>query len=235
MTATATVKRCTDPKCGRQTHRPLRRGVCNACYGRQRRRQTAYGRWENGRSDVAPVRAHIIALKAAGVSYRRIAALAGIHRTVVESVIRGNGKNDPLKWVHKDTATAILAVAAATGLRRPPGDGDAVTSLGTRRRLQALVAAGWPMWRLAEELDTAPTNVSSLIRHRPMVTKARHQRVVELFDQLHMTPGPSASARRYGLAQGWALPMQWDEEDLDNPQALPVRGSRSATRAAVPA
>ncbi|WP_405137480.1 hypothetical protein [Nocardia sp. NBC_01388] len=150
----------------------------------------------------------------------------------MESAVRGHGGKNP-QWVQKDTATAILAVDAATALSRPAGEW--VPALGARRRLQALVTDGWPMGSLAEKLGTAPTTVSYLIRQRAMIPAALHQRVVELFDQLQTTPGPSAYARRYGRSQRWAPPTRWDEEDPDAPQAAVVQGSCSTTRAGVPA
>lgn len=236
LATSAAPQICGDPKCGRETVRPLRRGICDCCYERLRHRQTAYGRWENGRVAADPVRAHIAALKDAGVSYRRITVLAGLNRAVLQSVLHGKGprtdRRRPPQWITKATAEKILAVEIPEDPITVAADKHSFPAFGAQRRLRALVAAGWPMVWLAEQLGMSPGNFGALIHRHTSIGAARHRRVAVLFEEQHMVPGPSESARAYAKARGWALPMQWDEDSLDDPQGRPVPGSRRRERSA---
>lgn len=96
-------------ECGRP-FAELRRRLCNACYQRARKRGEIHG-WV----DAAPVRAHIHALHAVGLGYRRIAALAGVDRSQICNISVGRRAQDrtyegPARFCHPATAAAILAV-----------------------------------------------------------------------------------------------------------------------------
>ena len=39
--------------------------------------------------------------------------------------------------------------------------------------------------------------------------------------------GPSAAAARRALARGWALPLAWDDDEIDDPAATPCLDSRT--------
>jgi hypothetical protein len=101
--------------------------------------------------------------------------------------------------------------------------------------VQALVAFGYPQAHLARELGIDVANMRPLTgrpaqdaRHLGQeITAARHRQIAVLFDRLQMQPGPSARARNIGNKHGWALPLEWDEESIDDPDAKPVRAQRS--------
>lgn len=235
MTDNESAVKCGNPKCGRLTPQPLRRGVCNACYLMLRRRQTAYGRWDNGRVDAAPVRDHVIALKEAGVSYRKTAELAGLDTSYIQTLLYGRG-TPPAEWVTEETAEKILAVEIPASVLDVADGNELVPAIGVQRRLRALFAAGWPMCELAREIDMPPSNFGRMVLRREFVPARRHQQAVELFNRLQLVPGPSERCRALGRERRWALPMQWDEDDIDNPDARPVPASaRRIRRTAVSA
>lgn len=102
-----------------------------------------------------------------------------------------------------------------------------VGSTGTARRLQALVALGYTQTYLWDRLtgDAKRHNLHHLLMHaRPTVNATTARKVAELYDELSMTPGPSERARRKAAYYGWAPPLAWDEDEIDNPEAHPDRG-----------
>jgi len=210
--------------------RQLRRGLCGACYERTRKRQTAYGRWTPDRVVAEPVRAHVDALNAAGISKRQLAKLAGIDRSVLATLLHGKPGRPPAAWITSGTAQKILAIAIPCDPTEVAADRHRIPAVGARRRLRALVSAGWPMSHLAAELGVTPSNFGPLIHGRSMVTVRRHRDVVALFDRLQLNPGPSMRARNYGLKKHWPLPMQWDEEAIDDPTATAAVKRRPAPR-----
>jgi hypothetical protein len=92
-----------------------------------------------------------------------------------------------------------------------------VDATGTRRRLQALAAIGWPPRALAERLGIQPDNI--LRRHRVRVGTARL--VAAVYDQLSMTPGPDTRSAAAARRRGWAPPLAWDDDSIDDPAARP--------------
>ncbi|MFE3052264.1 hypothetical protein [Nocardia sp. NPDC059239] len=211
--------------CGRVAN-PPRRGMCHRCYERNRYRQNAYGRWDADRVDAAPVRAHVEELIAAGVSRRQICVVSGMPRQTLAVLLRGKIGREPAAWLKKSTADAFLSVPLPVVPHEIAAPTALVPSIGTRRRLQALVSAGWPQASLAAELGMSPGNLTTLLHHQDNVTAWRHRAVCELFERLQMQPGPSERARAHGRKHRWPLPFQWDEGSLDYSDAGPAYRTR---------
>ncbi|MFI8531760.1 hypothetical protein ACIGMX_16160 [Streptomyces aquilus] len=99
---------------------------------------------------------------------------------------------------------------------------------GTVRRLQALVAAGWPVLYIAAELGMFPTAVSRLMRKR-VVTLCTARRVAAVYDRLWAvdpathgaTPKGILRARNLAHAMRWAPAGAWDDDTIDDPAAFP--------------
>lgn len=224
MIATSGERHCAAAGCERDGQ--LRRGLCHACYERWRIRQKAYGRFESTYTDAAPIREHVQRLLAAGLTRRRIAELSGLNRKQVQVLLggrtdRGTG---PARIVSHRTATALLALSVPDIGWTLAADRHLVDATGTVRRLQALVAAGWTQGELGHRIGVAERNMSPLVHGRlRRVTAARARSVAGLFAELQLRPGPSGAARRRGAAHDWALPLEWDEESIDDPAAKPQR------------
>ncbi|MFV8173753.1 hypothetical protein [Mycolicibacterium peregrinum] len=92
---------------------------------------------------------------------------------------------------------------------------------GTSRRIQALVAMGWPQSLIAAELGTAQTAVAAMAL-REKVTAERAIAVRELFGRWAMTPGPSNVSRQRARAKGWVTILGWN--DIDDPNEIPDLG-----------
>ncbi|QBS43569.1 hypothetical protein [Nocardia sp. CS682] len=114
-------------------------------------------------------------------------------------------------------------------------DNTQVPAIGAVRRSRALVAFGYPHDHLAGELGVAVSDMQALTARPPRgeslarreIPADLHRQVATLFDRLQMTPGPSQEARQDALTRGWALPFQWDEDAIDDPEAKPIRCRRS--------
>lgn len=109
-----------------------------------------------------------------------------------------------------------------------------VDSTGTRRRLQALYAAGWQSARVATEAGMTEYQINAGRKTRPgsYVFESTARRVRDTFDRLAIQPFPehpnAERLRKRGAAEGWALPLQWDDDQIDDPHGRPARLSRNA-------
>lgn len=202
------------------------RGMCSACYERDRTRQKAYGRWESQRIDAQPVRDHIYALRAAGISNKRLRELTGLSTNTIQVIITGRPERGtgPTKKVLRRTAEKVLAVPVPDVAFQIAAAGRYVPALGTTRRLQALVANGYSQRELCRRLGWAwDTNATELFLGRALhVTAGRARDAANLFTQLQIVPGPDNRARNRGRTNGWALPLDWDEDTIDDPNATPA-------------
>lgn len=176
--------------------------------------------------DAGPVRDHVHLLLVAGMSRHQIAELAGVHRTSIRNLMVGQPpRQGPAKRLRVDTAAALLDVPAAPGALAPVPAGLSrragahIDPLGTERRLQALLANGWPGGVLAGRLGCTTRNLQ--IRGGRRVTSSTASAVRNLYADLCDTPGPSRRAGTYWRGRGYLTPMWWDEDTIDDPMASP--------------
>ena len=134
---------------------------------------------------------------------------------------RGCGREAMKQGFCKTHYTAMRRRKIMLGQWIPRGD---VT--GTERRLRALVASGYSQAQIAREMSTHESWVSRLVNgYDHSVNADTVARVKAVYDRLAMTPGPSDRARRQARARGWAPPLAWDDDEIDNPAAKPDRGA----------
>lgn len=183
-------------------------------YQRESRRR----RNENGITliDATPVRDHIRTLYAAEFTDYRIAKLAHtsaptIHALGTRPYPKTRGKQ---QRVSPDLAARILAINPDTA---QPG---LVPAIGAQRRIQALAAAGWPMYRIATQ---AGLNVQNLHRifHQTVIKVSTDRAIAAAYDQLRELRSdragiPIASVRRarnHARAKQWAPISYWDRPE----------------------
>ncbi len=192
---------------------------------RHRKRQKAYGRFDTGLVDAEPVREHILALSEFGIGYKRVAELAGVGITCVRNIVWGRQDPGPRKGeipkrIKRENAERILAVEASIenlGARR------AVPARGTHRRVQALVARGWSLSKIAHKLGWTVENFHAMM-HRGVVGAATHRAVADLYERLWDAEPPHANHRdkiaytralNFAAKQNWLPPLAWDDIDTD--------------------
>lgn len=231
---------------------------CDSCMDdhsareQRRKRLKAYGRFDTGLVDAAPVREHMMMLAEYGIGYKRAAALAGIGITPTRNIIWGRQEPGPRygelqKRVKRETAEALLAVQPVL---ENLAAGASTSARGSMRRLQTLMAFGWSQSKLAAELGVLDSNLSGMrVRYERAAAGGRGSKarvhvgtaraIADLYDRLSSTPPPEAEwrdriaasrARGMGADRGWALPMDWEAYDNDFDRTQPVHRSVNEQR-----
>jgi hypothetical protein len=211
--------------------------AANRAAEKMRSRAILYGRWQPY-VDAEPVREHLRALFAAGIGRRRVGELAGVSSGSLSKILYGGpGNRPPSRRIRPQTAGAILAVRPALEQLAPSA---LVDITGARRRVQALVACGSSQARLARGLTAA--NFCGMLR-RDQVTASTARAVSDLYDRLWDRPPPehdqrtkiaAARARNHAAAHGWAPPLAWDDDQIDDPHGRPAEGWKRPARTTRP-
>jgi len=173
-------------------------------------------------TDAGRVREHLAMLQESGMGRRRIATLSGVSDTVVGRLL-GMDRSKPATRVHPNTAAKLFAL-------RPGQVSDSVKVPidGTRIRLRALVAHGWPQAALARRLGVSPANFPPLVSDgTAQVTARRARQVHALYNELVTIPGSSQRAINDARRKGWPRPIDLDDDNIDTPGYEPVRWERS--------
>lgn len=189
--------KCSREKC---RYKAIKRGVCKKHY-------------ENlplkGDIPRGPVAERVRLLRLRGYSWEALEAATGMS---IGCLILDN------PCVRAETAAKVLAVPVPA---RIADFGGIVPSIGSCRRLRALMAIGYPQNVLADELGVDRRNLCRICA-KPGTSAALAVRIDELFQRLELIPGPSDGARRWAARRGWPAPMDWDEDTIDDPDAQPA-------------
>lgn len=178
--------------------------------------------------DAGPTRAHIARLQSFGLSVRTLHRLSGVSMKSLASLIWGVEGREPSVQVRQETADRIIAVRPRFELLSPVAK---VGVTGTQRRLQALQAVGWSPLLIAADLTATANYLSKISRGRvPKVTVRTAISVRDVYERLWAAEPPQATQmertiatrmRRKAARNGWAPPMAWDDETIDDPAAKP--------------
>lgn len=207
--------------------------TCSACvdwnrtYRARQARERALGRGHY--APAAPVRAHVRTLTTAGLGLPQIAKCSGVHASSISFLLYGKPSKNlaPPRQIVRSNATAILGVTdteLAAGAR--------VAAVGAQRRAQALVAVGWSLSELARETGIAPSGLRRVV-YEGVVWKATADKITAAYERLwdrapaQDTPRRRAAvtqARRLAERKGWFPPLAWDDDQIDDPTAVPDRG-----------
>lgn len=211
---------------------------CETCfegyrtYQRARHRKQGYGTWQPF-IDAEPVRQHLLALKAAGIGYTLVADHLGVTKTTITRFIYDLSASQPRKKrTRPDIANRILAITAAD---ITPGMVDAT---GTRRRIQALAALGWPMRSLGPHTGMHPAQVGR-IANQKYVYRPTQQAVADCYEKLRdlrpedhgILPGSALKTRNKARREGWKDPLWWEDMGhIDDPDFDPAAVEREPNR-----
>jgi hypothetical protein len=113
------------------------------------------------------------------------------------------------------------------------------TSIGTQRRLQALMSRSWSLNAIASaERLRAPQLARALENPRTITPKLAVQ-VRRAYNRLWSAEPPRMTQEQCELAdgaaaaarlRGWVPPLAWDDEQIDKPDAQPVPDWRRSNR-----
>ncbi|MFC8447578.1 hypothetical protein [Kitasatospora sp. NPDC057223] len=241
MTSTTTPATGGTPlKHGRSTylHHDCRCHWCRnaeASYQSSRRRLQAYGRWQ-GNVPAEPARAHARALSAAGLTWAQIADRAGLNLAVISNLLVGATGREPSKSIRRANAAKLLAVTLPRDIA--PDGRAPLDATGTIRRLRALTAAGWPLARLGRHCGIQHRHLLDMLHGRLQQVSPRTALTIRrLYDDLWNRDPRADGARQYDIERarllaadnGWAPCLAWDDDQIDNPDALPDWTARCGT------
>jgi len=157
-----------------------------------------------------PLRDHVAALMAGGMSFKAIAISAGWSSR--------NGLADAItrKRVKPRTLARVLAVRLDSDNTR-----DAyVDATGSRRRLQALAVNGWSSYFLARQLGhSQPATIQDIGNGDTPTIRLRTKDAIRvMYDELWDQPGPSPRTANIAKAKGWLPALAWDDDLIDRPE-----------------
>ncbi len=207
---------------------------CRAAVSRWRTNRAHHikqGTWQPW-ADAEPVRQHLKTLSDYGIGWEQVVALTGLPSANVSRILYRSGDRPPLTRISTKTADRILAVQPCFDNL---ADSAIVDHIGAVRRLRALVAIGWPMATLGGMLPVHPHTVRLLARNGGSCTVKLVRAVIDLYSRMCMTlPPPTMATRRarnMAAQWGWAPPLAWDDDTIDDPDAEPVTADPAAGRA----
>lgn len=217
---------------------------CPACsakaaeYARMRRRMMAYGRWQPY-VDAGPIRQHVHMLRSFGIGIHRVRALSGASGGSMTKLLYGVEGRPPSRKVRTVTADRITAVRPSLELVSPNA---LVDGTGTRRRLRALVAVGWPQREIGRRLDVSRMTIHEQVNAATLTAYGSTARAVrDLYNKLWdvdpatqgIDPRWVAEAKARAAKRYWAPPAAWDDEYIDSPAAVPDLGEKVSAYAAL--
>ncbi|MDQ0792042.1 hypothetical protein [Streptomyces sp. B1I3] len=184
--------------------------------------------------DAEPVREHVRTLAEFGIGWMRLARIANVPRGTVSKLLYGDSNRGmgPSKRILPKNAAALLAVEPTLDNL---ADRAAVDGAGTRRRLQALVAAGWPQTRIAARIGIS--NFTKTMHGDQPVRVTTARAAVALYDELWradprdhgVRPHVYERTRRQARDLRWAPVGAWDDDTIDDPAAFPDWTGRCGT------
>jgi hypothetical protein len=203
--------------------------AANTAASRTASRERIYGRW-HPYVDAGPIREHIAALRTAGIGVERIAHLAGLSVSHIRQLTEyGRDGLPTTQRVRPNTASRVLDIDIGDVSRAPH---SRVDGTGTRRRLQALIAIGWPAELLADQLGRRPNSLSRSMTGGSVTARTAHD-VAGLYQRLWDISPPRTTgeqraaadaAQAQAAAQGWLSPLAWDDIDTEPAPTAPISG-----------
>lgn len=150
------------------------------------------------------IHAHIADLLAAGMNAEQISRAAGMASGSTQQALAAS------KHI-RETALAFLDVRLG------------VTAVGARRRLQALAAIGWTRGQIGTALGTTENAVSEvLFKNRAFISDGLGVRIQRAYEQMWEGPEvPNRHSVRTGRKHGFAPPLAWDDETIDDARVSP--------------
>lgn len=186
--------------------RPGQRAADKRYRVRLNRGQTAY-------VAAGPATAHVRALLDLDWPITTIATAAGVHPLTATRLAAGATTRTRVE-VH-DALLALPALAVANPRTRP--------TIGVVRRTRALAAVGWTRSHLARTAGTTCEALLAATRGRTMPVDL-WQAIADAYDLLAAIPGggPSQPARDTAEARRWPAPLDWPDDQLDEPAGQPT-------------
>lgn len=211
------------------TNYRCRRAECVArknAWMRDRDRALRAGTWQP-LQDATPVREHLRRLLGSGLTQQRVADLAGVPHQSITDLVQGRSRRGVRHRTTPEFAAKILNIDPASV---SPARVDAT---GSKRRIQALVAAGWPLLHIGRQLGMNPQRPEQILRQTKVYATTRdriadgYPRVTALRPERRGVPKDKARlSRDWAKVNRWAPPKYWADrvDAIDDPHFEPFYG-----------
>lgn len=146
------------------------------------------------------------------MSWGQIAAVTGCSAAHLREILRGD-RPAINRLTEEKVLTARPAPARARGMYI-----DATPSV---RRVQALMTIGHPQHAIAAAAGTPTNRVRLLATGQTVMRQMLADKIETAWQTLRDTPGGSTRARNMAARLGWAPPIAWDDDTIDDPDAIP--------------
>jgi hypothetical protein len=194
-------------------------------WARRRRRLIGYGQWQPF-TDAAPVREHVLAIKATGMGLAGIAKHTNVKRGTLEHLLYGKDHYPPAVKIRTESAQALLAYWPALDDYE---DHTTIDGTGTRRRMQALAAAGWTAHAVHQRVGGAHKQTFERLHTCRKVTARLACAVRDFYNEYSSTkpedhgvePWIAERTRSTAAKRDWAPAIAWDDDTIEDPAAHP--------------
>lgn len=206
------------------TSRPYAIRVARSRWNQRRTALIQQGQWQPFTA-AQPVRDHVNALRAAGMSPARISERTGVGVGTLNYLLFGEPGYPVPAQIRTESARALMAFWPtlddfAAGAR--------IDETGTLRRLQALATMGWLPAEIAKR---TPLSKHTFFNMRPgrRVTAAVARTVRDFYQEYADKPAEDCGvtlraaryARTWAAARNFAAPIAWDDDTINDPNACP--------------
>lgn len=196
-------------------------------WARNRDHALRAGTWQP-LQDATPVRNHLRTLLNSGLTQQRIAALAGVPHQSITDLIHGRSNRSHRRGLRHRTTPEFAAKILAVDPAESPARVDAT---GSRRRIRALVAAGWPLLHIGRQLGLNPQRPEQILKQERVYATTRdiitdgYVRLAAVRPERRGVPKDKARwSRERARANRWPGPKYWDQHPgaIDDPHFTPL-------------
>jgi len=191
-----------------------------------RRKEIAYGRYENALVDAEPVREHMAMLMSFGIGINRIAKMAGVSHQTVYPLVYGrtsydikNGKAPSTTRIKRESAERILALKPTIA---DLPDIMQISNRGFVRRVQALNCLGYSTREIGSLLGFSSTSQVYRMMKSSRILVVNHRAMDDLYQRLEFKPAVAVDNKHatrirktqdHAKAHGFIPPAGWDDID----------------------
>lgn len=198
--------------------------AAHARWAARRRKQIYLGQWQPFVA-AEPVRAHLRKVQATGMPLRVVSEQTGLSLTALRYVLWGDVEHGPGEKCRRETAEAVLSYWPAIA---DFPDHARIDPTGTKRRVEALEMLGFGRMAMADKVGMPKASFSRALR-ADRITAQVARAVMDLYDgwwnqtpEAHgVLPWVADRTRRSAKARGFAGPLAWDDNTIDDPAAVP--------------
>lgn len=167
------------------------------------------------------IHARLVELRDRGARIDDIAEWSGIQTSQVCRILEGG----PEGRVYARTWLALHDMTP----------GHILTDVGIQRRLQALAWVGWSPALIAKRAGVCEDTINHARNRGTHLNAGYRRRIADLYGELSMTQPPMetvvqrravGNVRSWARRRGFAAPLAWDDETIDDPATRP-RGRRT--------